>query len=282
MGRGARPPSPRAAALASALAAGLVLALAIPPALAHGRRRRSRPGRPAVTAGPLAGRGALAFVSLGRLYVLDGSNGRLALLAGADAHPSDPRFSPDGRWLSWQLGDGDVGVARADGSNPRTIQAQGADGRWLADSVLLIGQQTYRPLASAAPTEVGQVPRRLVAWSAARSHRRRRRPEPLRMDDEVGRDLQHRAGGLLTTAHDLRRPSLSTRRAPRGSELALVEAVSETATDFYPATVTRWYATRHLWLVQTRREARDRGPAQPRSGRDHLVAQRLEPPLRRR
>ena len=64
----------------------------------------SQAPRPAVSTAAFRGRGQLAFVSSGRLYVLDGSAaGRPATLhaVAAPAGAAAPAWSPDGRWLAF-------------------------------------------------------------------------------------------------------------------------------------------------------------------------------------
>lgn len=57
-------------------------------------------------------------------------------LIASDADETDGRFSPDGHWISYVRGKGDVMVAAADGSGPRQIVAhwQTPDIRWSPDS----------------------------------------------------------------------------------------------------------------------------------------------------
>jgi hypothetical protein len=124
------------------------------------------PTLPVVGARAWAGRGDLAFVSLGALYVLDGTTGKLALVAGEGAAPSAPQFSPDGKWLSYSLSSrGGVGLARADGSAPRTVVASGEGGGWLPDGQLVAAGRIYSVSAYGKLTVSGRVPADLAAWA---------------------------------------------------------------------------------------------------------------------
>ena len=103
----------------------------------------SSPG-PAVGAAAFAGRGRLAFVSSGRLYVLDGSvPGRAAVLRGvtAPAGAVAPAWSRDGRWLAFLVAPaspvpvvgspgGTLWLARADGAGARPVLADAGPFSW--------------------------------------------------------------------------------------------------------------------------------------------------------
>ncbi len=56
---------------------------------------------PSVDAAAFGGHGELAFVSRGRLWVLDGVTGTLRRVLTRGVTPLDPAFSPDGRWLAF-------------------------------------------------------------------------------------------------------------------------------------------------------------------------------------
>ena len=49
----------------------------------------------------LHGHGDLAFVSRDRLWVIDGAKDRLTAVSSRSQQASGPRFSPDGRWLTY-------------------------------------------------------------------------------------------------------------------------------------------------------------------------------------
>ena len=86
---------------------------------------------PVVDAKAFRGHGDLAFVSRDRLYVLDGTTGKLrAVTSGAEV-ASAPAFSPDGKWLAYSLGQSGAGVAHADGTSARTVTAGGGGPRWM-------------------------------------------------------------------------------------------------------------------------------------------------------
>ncbi|HEX6509107.1 MAG TPA: hypothetical protein VF221_15875 [Chloroflexota bacterium] len=74
------------------------------------------PNPPRVDAAALHGRGALAFVWQGRLYILDGPTRTLRLLDRSGT-ASSPSWSHDGQWVSWQLqSDNRIWLARRDGT----------------------------------------------------------------------------------------------------------------------------------------------------------------------
>jgi WD40-like Beta Propeller Repeat len=135
-----------------------------------------RAGYPSVNARALRGYGDLAFVSLGTLFVLDGATGRVAQVPPLTGSTSDPQFSPDHRWLAFQTGGNDVGVAAADGAAPHLLRAQSLAG-WLPDGELLTtptGSSTtntpapdsrYRMSSSGRPIRVGAASADLMAWS---------------------------------------------------------------------------------------------------------------------
>jgi len=121
----------------------------------------STPGpRPVVDAQAFAGHGRLAFVSRGRLWVLDGQTGKLTRVAGPGA--DDPVFSPDGRRLLYGFGKR-FGLARADGTAPR-LHAGGAT--WLPDGRLLLsGRRIDRVAADGTLVPAGRAPAGLSAWA---------------------------------------------------------------------------------------------------------------------
>jgi hypothetical protein len=100
---------------------------------------------PSVNAAAFAGRGELAFVSRGVLWVLDGATGALRRVRAAGATPADPVFSRDGRWLAF-LG---MPAGHPGGSRPYTL--------WLAAGN---GSGAHRVRGLAAE--------QLLGWSPAR------------------------------------------------------------------------------------------------------------------
>ena len=117
-----------------------------------------------VDRGAFAGHGLLAFVSRGRLFVLDGKTQKLTAVTSAAAQVSDPRFSPNGRWLSYTTGPGRFGLARADGGGARTIALRGS-GEWLPNGDLLSDNGILHVSADGSLVRVGSIPKGLVAWS---------------------------------------------------------------------------------------------------------------------
>ena len=111
-----------------------------------------------------AGHGLLAFVSRGRLFVLDGKAKKLTTVTSAAAQVSDPRFSPNGRWLTYTIGPGRFGLVRADGAAVRTIALRGS-GEWLPSGDLLSDNGIFRVAADGSLVRVGSTPKGLVAWS---------------------------------------------------------------------------------------------------------------------
>jgi hypothetical protein len=104
-------------------------------------------GTPAVGAKAFAGRGRLAFVSGGRLYVLDGTAGRTAAVlhaivtspAAAGSVPGSPAWSADGKWLAFLVGkpgsDGAVSggtlwIAGAQGQAARAVLRTSGPFEW--------------------------------------------------------------------------------------------------------------------------------------------------------
>jgi hypothetical protein len=89
------------------------------------------------------GQGDLAFVSQGRLLVLDGSSEVVRVVSGSITTDYSPQFSPDGRWLLYFPSDGGVWLARGNGTDTREISTGGV-AEWLPDSRLLLGSWIYR------------------------------------------------------------------------------------------------------------------------------------------
>jgi hypothetical protein len=143
-------------------------------ALAVGIVRLNSPGKVTVSGetpkgvfvnrSAFAGHGLLAFVSRGRLFVLDGKMQKLTAVTATSVQASDPRFSPNGRWLAYTLGAGRFGLARADGSSARTV-ALGGGGSWLPNGDLLSGTGIFRVTANGSLLRVASAPQGLVAWS---------------------------------------------------------------------------------------------------------------------
>jgi dipeptidyl aminopeptidase/acylaminoacyl peptidase len=105
--------------------------------------------------------GELAFVSKGRLWVLDGPTGTLTPLTRPSRQASDPQFSPDGRWLVYGVfassatGVGRTWLAHADGASPRLIASGDYTASWLSGGQLLVGGRLWRVTSSETLTPVG-------------------------------------------------------------------------------------------------------------------------------
>lgn len=122
----------------------IVVAAAATGALAFGIIRAASEGRSAIVHpphGPTVGvkafarHGNLAFISRGTLWLLDGSNGRLRKLASPPGFtPSQPTFSPDGKWLAYLEQHSTpsslmsrLWLARADGSGAHAVPGYPTD-----------------------------------------------------------------------------------------------------------------------------------------------------------
>jgi dipeptidyl aminopeptidase/acylaminoacyl peptidase len=147
----ARPPAPlaqierRAAALARqrlrawlAGAASVLIAVALIGPVVWPRSSRGQvvsshppipvlgPPQPSVDAAALRGGGRLAFVSQGRLYLLDGKSGTVHAVPGPGT-ASSPKWSPDGKWVAFAR-DADTAPAPPFARPPSYLWVVGADG----------------------------------------------------------------------------------------------------------------------------------------------------------
>ncbi len=108
--------------------------------------------------------GDLAFISEGTLWDLAGKSGKLTMVAPAGDEPSNPRFSPDGSWLSFTVSSGQVRVASADGSAPKAV-SDGGGGGWLPDGELVAGNAAWQMAPTGKVTRAKILPDGLAAWS---------------------------------------------------------------------------------------------------------------------
>jgi WD40-like Beta Propeller Repeat len=106
-----------------------------------------------------AGQGELAFVSAGRLYILDGTApGKPTVLHALSVGkvPGALAWSPDGRWLAFLVGspgidgsvtDGQLWVARADGSDAHPVVSSARTFAWSpkADVLAAVGTTGCTP-----------------------------------------------------------------------------------------------------------------------------------------
>jgi hypothetical protein len=153
---------PAAAAVTTA-AAMIVAGCSSPPTL-HAPSPSATSGRaapvPSVDKAAFAGRGELAFVSNGELWVLDGATGTLRDVPTPGVTPLDPAFSRDGRWLSFldtnpsAQGYYSVWLASRDGSGAHQVVASGGVVGWspAADVLAVTAGNTIRLIEPAGTT----------------------------------------------------------------------------------------------------------------------------------
>jgi WD40-like Beta Propeller Repeat len=123
---------------------------------------------PVVDAAAFHGHGDLAFVSLGGLYVLDGSDDKLTQVEPVASGASDPQFSPNGKWLTFSEPScaACFYLAHADGSGAHAEPLSGGGSvTWLANGDLVAGSEVFSPRQSGQLALVGHLPPGLVAWS---------------------------------------------------------------------------------------------------------------------
>lgn len=152
-------------ALVAGLLAYLLVSGTSAPPKAPTRALTSSGPSPVVDAKAFHGHEDLAFVSRGRLYVLDGATRKLTAVTSGAQVARAPAFSPDGKWLAYSFGQSGAGVARADGTSARTVTASGGSARWMPNGELLVGTTLYRISPSGRATPAGAVPSGLVAWA---------------------------------------------------------------------------------------------------------------------
>ncbi|MGD0386065.1 MAG: hypothetical protein ABSB73_08000 [Solirubrobacteraceae bacterium] len=151
--------------LRGAIAVGLVLAVAGTVLTLDGSASSGTvaetPSHPFANIRAFGREGELAFVSRGRLWVLDGAAGTLTPLTRPSQQASDPEFSPDGRWLVFGVSASPAAaadqtwLAHADGTSPRPI-ARGYDAAsWLPRGQLLIGGRRFRVTSNETLTPAG-------------------------------------------------------------------------------------------------------------------------------
>lgn len=122
-------------------------------------------GLPYVNVQAFHGHGILAFVSRGRLFVLDGATDTLTAVTGPTQQTSSPQLSPDGRWLIYSVATATTTgewLARSDGGAPRPL---GQGGAWLPDGRLALGRRLFRVSATGRLQRVSSAPADLAASS---------------------------------------------------------------------------------------------------------------------
>jgi hypothetical protein len=113
----------------------------------------------------LAGHGNLAFISQGKLLVIAGGSGKIRDLGEvAGLNSIGPQFSPDGKWLAYDLGTGSEWLARADGTGPHQVAREGMP-QWLPGNLLKIGNAVWSISSMGALRPEGSAPT-LTTWSA--------------------------------------------------------------------------------------------------------------------
>jgi WD40-like Beta Propeller Repeat len=141
-------------------------ATALLPATAPGAAAQPEPspeGLAVANTTAMAGQGELAFISRGRVLVLDGASGKITELGNIEANVG-PQFSPDGDWLAYDLGQGSEWLARADGTGAREVSSRGTPD-WLPGNVLVAGAKLVSVSPAGALHSVGTAAD-LVASSA--------------------------------------------------------------------------------------------------------------------
>lgn len=138
--------------------AGLVATLAVVASVLVGSGRAAgdsqAPGTPYVDRSAFSGHGYLAFVSLGDLYVLGGSGQTLMNVTGAGRAASDPVFSPNGRWLTYETGHGETSwLARADG---RSSEKLAGTASWLPSGQLVVSSANSKSTFAVTGNELLQ------------------------------------------------------------------------------------------------------------------------------
>ncbi len=114
--------------------------------------------------GALAGHGDLAFISQGQLLVVAGGSGKIRDLGEAGGLSPGPQFSPDGKWLAYNLATGSEWLARADGTDPHQVSREGT-AQWLPGNLLRIGDVVWSISPLGSLRRKGSAPA-LTAWSA--------------------------------------------------------------------------------------------------------------------
>ena len=111
----------------------------------------------------LAGHGDLAFISQGKLLVMAGGSGKIRGLGELSGLNLPPQFSPDGKWLAYDLGTGSEWLARADGADPHQVAREGVP-QWLPGNFLKVGDTLWSISPTGALQPTGSAPA-LTAWS---------------------------------------------------------------------------------------------------------------------
>ena len=103
----------------------------------------------------------IAFDLLGDIYLLPIIGGEARLIAGGSAYEVQPRFSPDGKKISFTSdrdGCDNIWIMDADGKNPRQItkekERQTNNAVWTPDGLYLMARKHYRNTRSLGSGEM--------------------------------------------------------------------------------------------------------------------------------
>jgi hypothetical protein len=147
----------------------VVLAITALPAVASSKTEPARAkhlpdGLSVANTAAFADHGDLAFISRGQLLDLDGATGKITDLGDAAGVGAPPAFSPDGRWLAYNLGQGSEWLSRADGNDAKQVALQGTP-QWLPNDLLIAGNELRAVPSTGALRDEGTADG-LAAWSS--------------------------------------------------------------------------------------------------------------------
>lgn len=103
----------------------------------------------------------IVFDLLGDIYIMPAAGGEAKLLAGGPAYESQPRFSPDGKRISFTSdrdGIDNIWIMNVDGSKPQQVtkekERQVNNAVWTPDGQYLVGRKHYRNTRSLGAGEM--------------------------------------------------------------------------------------------------------------------------------
>jgi dipeptidyl aminopeptidase/acylaminoacyl peptidase len=121
--------------------------------------------RPVVSRSAFAHHGLLAFVSRGKLWVLDGSNGSLRRVKATQSGAVDPIFSADGKWLAFLVtsyagaqNPNQLWIARSNGTDAHLVKHLGQVSQvsWSPTNDVLAAVEN--PINTAVPPTAADAP----------------------------------------------------------------------------------------------------------------------------